>query len=77
MKENNDEITYERLEAFLEEMASATVKPIPIEKTGEMTLRTNIENAKREIQKYRELIAATKNKILAWEIELEKVRRGY
>ena len=77
MKENKDEITYERLEAFLEEMASATVKPIPIEKTGEMTLRTNIENAKREIQKYRELIAATKNKILAWEIELEKVRRGY
>lgn len=77
MKENKDEITYERLEAFLEEMASATVKPIPMEKTGEMTLRTNIENAKREIQKYRELITATKSKILSWEVELERIKRTY
>ena len=77
MKENKDEITYERLEAFLEEMASATVKPIPMEKTGEMTLRTNIENAKKEIQRYRELIAATKSKILAWEVELERIKRRY
>ena len=77
MKENKDEITYERLEAFLEEMASATVKPIPMEKTGEMTLRTNIENAKKEIQRYRELIAATKSKILSWEVELERIKRRY
>ena len=77
MKENKDEITFERLEAFLEEMASATVKPIPMEKTGEMTLRTNIENAKKEIQRYRELIAATKSKILAWEVELERIKRRY
>lgn len=75
MKENKDEITYEKLEAFLEEMASATVKPIPMEKTGEMTLRTNIENAKKEIQRYRELISATKSKILSWEIELERIKR--
>lgn len=75
MKENKDEITYERLEAFLEEMASATVKPIPMEKTGEMTIRTNIENAKKEIQRYRELISATKSKILSWEIELERIKR--
>ena len=77
MKENKDEITYECLEAFLEEMASATVKPVPMEKTGEMTLRTNIENAKKEIQRYRELIAATKSKILAWEVELERIKRRY
>ena len=77
MKENKDEITYERLEAFLEEMASATVKPIPMEKTGEMTIRTNIENAKKEIQRYRELIAATKSKILSWEVELERIKRRY
>ena len=77
MKENKDEITYERLEAFLEEMASATVKPVPMEKTGEMTLRTNIENAKKEIQRYRELIAATKSKILSWEVELERIKRRY
>ena len=77
MKENKDEITYERLEAFLEEMASATVKPFPMEKTGEMTLRTNIENAKKEIQRYRELIAATKSKILSWEVELERIKRRY
>ena len=77
MKENKDEITFERLEAFLEEMASATVKPIPMEKTGEMTIRTNIENAKKEIQRYRELIAATKSKILSWEVELERLKRGY
>lgn len=77
MKENKDEITYERLEAFLEEMASTTVKPIPMEKTGEMTLRTNIENAKKEIQRYRELIAATKSKILSWEVELEQIKRRY
>ena len=75
MKENKDEITYEKLEAFLEEMASATVKPIPMEKTGEMSLRTNIENAKKEIQRYRELISATKSKILSWEIELERLKR--
>ena len=75
MKENKDEITYEKLEAFLEEMASATVKPIPMEKTGEMSLRTNIENAKKEIQRYRELISATKSKILLWEIELERLKR--
>ena len=77
MKENKDEITYERLEAFLEEMASATVKPVPMEKTVEMTLRTNIENAKKEIQRYRELIAATKSKILSWEVELERIKRRY
>ena len=77
MKENKDEITYERLEAFLEEMASATVKPVPMEKTGEMTIRTNIENAKKEIQRYRELIAATKSKILSWEVELERIKRRY
>lgn len=77
MKENKDEITYERLEAFLEEMASATVKPIPMEKTGEMTLRTNIENAKKEIQRYRELISATKSKILSWEVELERIKRRF
>ena len=77
MKENKDEITYERLESFLEEMASATVKPVPMEKTGEMTLRTNIENAKKEIQRYRELIATTKSKILAWEVELERIKRRY
>ena len=77
MKENKDEITYERLEAFLEEIASATVKPVPMEKTGEMTLRTNIENAKKEIQRYRELIAATKSKILSWEVELERIKRRY
>ena len=77
MKENKDEITFERLEAFLEEMASATVKPIPMEKTGEMTIRTNIENAKKEIQRYRELIAATKSKILSWEVELERIKRRY
>ena len=75
MKENKDEITYEKLEAFLEEMASATVKPIPMEKTGEMSLRTNIENAKKEIQRYRELISATKSKILSWEIELERLKK--
>ena len=73
MKEDKEEITFDTLEAFLEEMASATVKPIPIEKTGEMTLRTNIENAKREIQKYRELISATKSKILSWELDLERL----
>ena len=77
MKENKDDITFERLEAFLEEMASATVKPIPMEKTGEMTIRTNIENAKKEIQRYRELIAATKSKILSWEVELERIKRRY
>jgi hypothetical protein len=77
MKENKEEITYETLEAFLEEMASATVKPVPMEKTGEMTLRTNIENAKKEIQRYRELISATKSKILSWEIELERIKRRY
>ena len=77
MKENKDEITYERFEAFLEEMASATVKPIPMEKTGEMAIRTNIENAKKEIQRYRELIAATKSKILSWEVELERIKRRY
>ena len=77
MKENKDEITYERLEAFLEEMASATVKPVPMEKTVEMTLRTNIENAKKEIQRYRELIAATKSKILSWEVELERIKRRF
>ena len=77
MKENKDEITYERLEAFLEEMASATVKPIPMEKTGEMAIRTNRENAKKEIQRYRELIAATKSKILSWEVELERIKRRY
>ena len=75
MKEDNNDINSERLEAFLEEMASATVKPIPLEKTGEMTLRTNIENAKKEIQRYRELISATKSKILSWEIELERIKR--
>ena len=75
MKENNNDITYEKLEAFLEEMASATEKPIPMEKTGEMTIRTNIENAKKEVQHYRELIAATKSKILSWEIELERLKR--
>ena len=75
MNENKENNTYERLESFLEEMASATVKPVPLEKTGEMVLRKNIEGAKKEIQRYRERISALKSKILMWQIELEKQRR--
>ena len=77
MKEDNDDITYDKLEAFLEEMASATVKPIPMEKTGEMAIRTNIENAKKEIQNHREQISAIKSKMLVWELELERLKRKY
>lgn len=72
-----DDITYEKLESFLEEMASATVKTVPLEKTGEMVLRNNIENAKKEIQRHREQISAIKGKLLMWEIELEKQSRRF
>ena len=77
MKENIEDITYDKLEAFLQEMASATIKPVPLEKSRERMLIDYINTAKAQIQKYREMIATNKSKILAWEVELEKVRRGY
>lgn len=77
MKEKTEDITFDKLEAFLQEMASATIKPVPLEKSREKALIDNINTAKAQIQNCREIIAANKSKILAWEIELEKVRRGY
>ena len=77
MTENTEDITYEKLEAFLQEMASATAKPISMDKTKEMVLRRDIDNAKKEIQRYRELISATKSKILTWQLELERLKRTY
>ena len=77
MTEKSEDITYEKLEAFLQEMASATVNPIPLDKTREMVLRRDIDNAKKEIQRYRELISATKSKILTWQLELERLKRTY
>ena len=77
MTENTEDISYEKLEAFLQEMASATAKPISMDKTKEMVLRRDIDNAKKEIQRYRELISATKSKILTWQLELERLKRTY
>lgn len=77
MTETTEDITYEKLETFLQEMASATVKPIPMDKTREMALRRDIDNAKKEIQHYRELISAAKSKILTWQLELERLKRTY
>ena len=77
MKEKTEDITFDKLEAFLQEMASATIKPVPLEKSRERMLIDYINTAKAQIQKYREMIATNKSKILAWEVELEKVRRGY
>ena len=77
MTEKSEDITYEKLETFLQEMASATVNPIPMDRTREMVLRRDIDNAKKEIQRYRELISATKSKILTWQLELERLKRTY
>jgi len=77
MKENKDEITYDKLESFLEEMASATIKPVPLEKTREMVLRNNIDSAKKEIQRHKEQISAIKSRILMWEIEMERQKRRF
>ena len=76
MKEDIEEITYEKLEAFLEELASTTTKPIPLENSREAVLKTNIENGKKEIQQHRQQISTIKSRILTWEIELERLRRG-
>lgn len=77
MTEKTEDITFDKLEAFLQEMASATIKPVPLEKSREKALINYINTAKAQIQNCREIIATNKSKILAWEIELEKVRRGY
>ena len=70
MDDMNKDMTYEKLEAFLAELAETQLKTVPLERSCSYETKRSIEIAKRAIQQHREQITALQRKILAWETQL-------
>ena len=74
--EDKDDITIDKLEAFLSEM-SATVKTVPLEDSRRYQLTQNINSAKTRIQQLRKEIADLKAQITQWEIQLNRIENRW
>ena len=74
--EDKDDITIDKLEAFLSEM-SATIKTVPLEDSRRYQLTQNINSAKTRIQQLRKEIADLKAQITQWEIQLNRIENRW